>query len=60
MTIDSKQFNSLNKDDYEEYNNITFGHNGKGKVGGLGKIVISNDFQYQISCNLNLLISTNC
>ena len=38
MTGDARMFNSINSS-----GNITFGDNGKGKVKGLGKIVISND-----------------
>jgi hypothetical protein len=36
-------FNSINTNDSNDYDSITFGDNGKGKVKGLGKITISND-----------------
>jgi hypothetical protein len=44
MTSDSRMFNSINTSDSNEIDSITFGDNGKGKVKGLGKIAISNDF----------------
>jgi hypothetical protein len=43
MTSDARIFNSINTKDSNGYDIITFGDNGKGKVKGLGKIVISND-----------------
>ena len=43
MTIDSRMFNSINTSDNNRVDSITFGDNGKGKVKGLGKIVISDD-----------------
>ena len=36
-------FNSINQNESNGIDSITFGDNGKGKVKGLGKIVISND-----------------
>jgi len=36
-------FNSINPNDDNGVDRITFGDNGKGKVKGLGKIAISND-----------------
>jgi hypothetical protein len=52
MTSDARIFNSINTNDSNGYDSITFGDNGKGKVKGLGKIAISNDFE---SLNFNLL-----
>jgi hypothetical protein len=43
MTNDSRIFNSINENDSNGIDSITFDDNGKGKVKGLGKIVISND-----------------
>ena len=43
MTGDAKMFNSINTNGNDDYDSITFGDNGKGKVKGLGKIAISND-----------------
>ena len=43
MTGDSRMFNSINENKSNGIDSITFGDNGKGKVKGLGKIVISND-----------------
>ena len=43
MTGDAKIFNSINTNDNDGYDIITFGDNGKGMVKGLGKIAISND-----------------
>jgi hypothetical protein len=43
MTDDARMFNSINTNDSNGYDSITFGDNGKGKVKGLGKIAISND-----------------
>jgi hypothetical protein len=43
MTGDSRMFNSINANDDNGVDSITFGDNGKGKVKGLGKIAISND-----------------
>ena len=42
-TGDSRMFNSINANDSNEIDSITFGDNGKGNVKGLGKIAISND-----------------
>jgi hypothetical protein len=41
MTGDTRMFNSINTNDNDGYDNITFGDNGKGKVKGLDKITIS-------------------
>ena len=43
MIGDSRIFNSINANDSNGVESITFGDNGKGKVKGLGKIAISND-----------------
>ena len=43
MTGDSRMFNSINSNDDDGIDSITFGDNGKGKVKRLGKITISND-----------------
>ena len=43
MTGDARMFNSINSNENDGYDSITFGDNGKGKVKGLGKIAISND-----------------
>jgi hypothetical protein len=43
MTGDARMFNSINTNDSNGYDSITFGDNGKSKVKGLGKIIISND-----------------
>jgi hypothetical protein len=43
MTDDSRMFNSINKNDSNGVDSITFGDNGKSNVKGLGKIAISND-----------------
>ena len=53
-------FNSINSNDNDGYDSITFGDNGKGKVKGLGKIAISNDMSISNvllveSLNFNLL-----
>ena len=42
MTGDSRMFNSINTNESNGIDSITFGDNDKGKVKGLGKIVISN------------------
>ena len=44
MTSDPRMFNSINKNKSNGIDSITFDDNGKGKVKGLGKIAISNDF----------------
>ena len=44
MTDDSRIFNSINANDSNGVDSITFDDNGNGKVKGLGKIAISNDF----------------
>ena len=56
-------FNSINTNESNGVNSITFGDNGKGKVKGLGKIAISNDLSiFNIllieSLNFNLLSVT--
>ena len=60
MTSDSRMFNSINSNDDNGIDSITFGDNGKGKVKGLGKIAISNEFSISNvllveSLNFNLL-----
>jgi hypothetical protein len=62
MTGDAKMFNSINTNDNDNYDSITFGDNGKGKVKvkGLGKTAISNDLSISNvllvkSLNFNLL-----
>ena len=63
MTGDTRMFNSINTNDNYDYDSITFGNNGKGKVKGLGKIIISNDMSISNvllveSLNFNLLSVT--
>ena len=60
MTGDVRMLNSINTNGNDGYDSITFGHNGKGKVKGLSKIVISNDMSISNvllveSLNFNLL-----
>ena len=60
MIDDARMFNSININDSNGYDSITFGDNGKGKVKGLGKIVIFNDLSISNvllveSLNFNLL-----
>ena len=60
MTGDARMFNSINTNDSNGYDSITFGDNGKGKVKWLGKIAISNDMSIfnmflVESLNFNLL-----
>jgi hypothetical protein len=60
MTGDSRMFNSINANASNGIDSITFGDNGKGKVKGLGKIVISIDLSISNvllveSLNFNLL-----
>jgi hypothetical protein len=60
MIGDARMFNSININDSNGYDSITFGDNGKGKVKGLGKIIISNDMSiFNVllieSLNFNLL-----
>ena len=43
MAGDPRMFNSINENKSYGIDSFTFGDNGKGKVKGLGKIVISND-----------------
>jgi hypothetical protein len=63
MTGDARMFNSINTNDSNGYDSITFGDNGKGKVKRLGNIVISNDLSISNmllveSLNFNLLSMT--
>jgi hypothetical protein len=60
MIGDVRMFNSINFNDSNGYDSITFGDNGKGKVKKLGKIAISNDLSISNvllveSLNFNLL-----
>jgi hypothetical protein len=62
MTGDARIFNSINTNNSNGYDSITFGDsdNDKGKVKGLGKITISNDLSISNvllveSLNFNLL-----
>ena len=60
MTSDSRMFNSINTNESNGVDSITFGDNGKCKVKGLGKIAISNDLSISNvllveSLNFNLL-----
>jgi hypothetical protein len=60
MIGDSRMFNSINENDRNGIDSITFGDNGKGKVKGLSKIAISNDLSISNvllveSLNFNLL-----
>ena len=60
MIGDARIFNSINTSGNDEFDSITFGDNGKGKVKGLGKIAISNDMSISNvllvqSLNFNLL-----
>jgi hypothetical protein len=60
MTDDSRIFNSINTNDSNGYDSITFGDNGKGKVKELGNLVMSNDLSiFNVllveSLNFNLL-----
>jgi hypothetical protein len=41
MTGDARMFNLIDANGNDGYDSITFGDNDKGKVKGLGKIVIS-------------------
>ena len=50
MTSDPRMFNSINENKSNGIDSITFGDNGKGKVKGLGKIVISNDMSIPMCC----------
>ena len=43
MTDDSRMFNSINSNNDNGIDSITFSDNSKDKVKGLGKIAISND-----------------
>jgi hypothetical protein len=61
MTGDSIMFNSININESNGIDSITFGDNGKGKVKGLVKIAISNDLSiFNVllveSLNFNLLL----
>jgi hypothetical protein len=60
MIGDSRMFNSINTNESNGIDSITFGDNGKDKVKDLGKIVISNDLSISNvllveSLNFNLL-----
>ena len=60
MTGDSRMFNSINANESNGTDSITFGDNGKGKVKWLSKIAISNDLSiFNVllveSLNFNLL-----
>jgi hypothetical protein len=60
MTDDARMFNSIDTNDNNGYDSITFGDNSKGKVKGHGKITISNDMSiFNVllveSLNFNLL-----
>ena len=60
MTSDSRMFNSINENERNGIDSITFGDNGKSKVKDLGKIAISNDLSISNvllveSLNFNLL-----
>jgi hypothetical protein len=60
MTGEARMFNSINTNDSNGYDSITFSNNGKGKVKGLGKIAIFNDISISNvllveSLNFNLL-----
>jgi hypothetical protein len=64
MTGNARMFNSINTNDSNGYDGITFGDNGKGKVKGLGKIAISNGLSISNvllvkSLNFNLLSMVN-
>ena len=50
MTDDVRMFNSINTNDSNGYDNITFGDNGKGKVKGLVRL------QYPITSISNVLL----
>jgi hypothetical protein len=54
MTGDSRMFNSINANNSNGVDSITFGDNGKGKVKGLGKIAISNDLSISNVLQLEL------
>jgi glutamate 5-kinase len=61
MIGDSRMFNSINENDGNRIDSITFGDNSKDKLKGLGKIAISNDLSiFNVllveSLNLNLLL----
>ena len=60
MIGDSRMFNSISTNDSTGVDSITFGDNDKGKVKGLGMILISNDLSISNvplveSLNINLL-----
>jgi hypothetical protein len=60
MTGDARMFNSINTNDSNGFDSITFGNNGKGKVKGLCKIAICNNMSISNillvkSLNFNLL-----
>jgi hypothetical protein len=60
MIGDSRMFNSINTNESNRIDSITFGDNDKGKVKGLGKIAICNDLSISNvllveSLNFNIL-----
>ena len=60
MTGDARMFNSININDSNGFDSITFGDNDKGKVKWLSKIAISNDLSISNvllveSLNFNIL-----
>ena len=60
MTSDSRMFNSINANDSNGVDSITFSDNGKGKVKGFGMIVISNDLSISNVLLVESLNSTFC
>jgi hypothetical protein len=45
MTSDARMFNSINTNDSNGYDSITFGDNGKGKVKGLALVTPANKLE---------------
>ena len=60
MTDDSRMFNSINENDSNGVDSITFSDNGKGKVKGIGMIAISNDLSISNVLLVESLNSTFC
>ena len=58
MIGDSRMFNSINTNESNGVDSITFGDNGKGKVKGLDKIAISNALLVE-SLNFNLITGSS-
>jgi hypothetical protein len=56
MISDSRMFNSINENDDNGVDSITFGEKDKGKIKGFDKIAISNDLSI---FNMLLLESLN-